>query len=180
METHVKQGRQIRENKVRVIEERLRNSNAIIINDFRGLTVTQISELRAALSSCDSRIYVQKNNLTKIALKHENYPETLEEYLKGPSAIAYIQGDYLPALKALFNFAKRPDISLHVKGAYADNIVLNAAQAEQFSNLPSKEQLIVQLMWVMRAPVQNLVTVLQDIVARFARVLQAVADSKKE
>ena len=83
-----------------------------------------------------------------------------------------------PVVKALFDFAK--ENSVEVKGALVGATVYDAAQAEAYSKLPSREALYSQLMSVMQAPLQNLVYALNGVPTNITRVMQAVADAKSE
>lgn len=179
MEAKIKKGRAKKSAYVTMIEERLSDVNALVVNDYRGLTVSQISELRRDIASLGAKMHVQKNKLAKIAFANKGYPEELQQFLVGPTALTYINGDVSPVLQKLFKYVKDASYSFDIKGAYADGVVLNRHQAEMVSTLPSREQLLATLMGVLNAPVRNVMRGLNDVVARMARVLQSIADKKK-
>ena len=178
MEQHIKEGQIIRRKKVSDIVNNFNNADSLVFNDYRGLSVLQISEIRRALRDKGAFMHVHKNRLVKHAVREKQYPENIEEHLSGPTAITYIKGDPTPVLKALFEFAKK-EYPIAVRGAFIDNTVFDASEAEKISKLPTKEELIARFMATMQAPTQNLAMALNDIITRFARVLQAVADSKE-
>lgn len=180
MSTEVKSGRNTRMLHVKTIADRLEQSDYFVVNDYRGLTVEQITEVRREIASHGARMHVQKNTLTKIALADKDYPENVGDLLEGPSAITYVQGDISPVLKVLFKYDKDKNFPLHVKGAFLDGVVVDRDVAKKVSSLPSKEQLIAMLMGVMQAPVRNMAVGLKDVIARLARGLQAVSDNKEK
>ena len=146
-----------------------------VFTDYRGLSVDQITRLRNQLRDGGAEYKVVKNNFARIAFQQMEKPD-VSEYLVGPTAIAITKSDSAPIVKALVDFAKEAPVQ--VKGALVGGTVFNAAQAEAFSKLPSREALIAQLMSVMQAPVQNFVYALNGVPTKLARVLQAVADKK--
>jgi large subunit ribosomal protein L10 len=152
-------------------------ANDYVFTNFRGLSVDQITRLRTQLRESGAEYRVVKNNYAKIAFQQMEKPD-VSEYLEGPTAIAISRTDAAPVVKVLVDFAK--DAPVEVKGALVGDMIFNAAQAEAFSKLPSRDALIAQLMSVMQAPLQNFVYALNAVPTDLARVLQAVADKKNE
>ena len=146
-----------------------------VFTDYRGLTVEQITTLRTKLRENGAEYKVVKNNYARIAFQQMEKPD-VAEYLVGPTAVAIAKHDGAPAAKTIFDFAK--DTTVEVKGALVGETVFDAAQAEAYSKLPSRDALIAQLMSVMQAPLQNLVYALNGVPTNIARVMQAVADKK--
>lgn len=180
METHIKLGRQERTEKINKVVEKLQDAESLVMNDYRGLSVSNISALRRELTPLGATLHIEKNKLIKIALSQEGFPDDLESVLKGPTAVAYVKGDISPVLKVLFKYNNDTALSFSVKGACVDGVFLDKASAKAVSTLPSRDQLIGQLMGVMNAPVRNLALGLNDVIVRAARALQAIADNKKE
>lgn len=137
-----------------------------IFTDYRGLTVAQITEIRAKLRENDTEFKVVKNRFAKIAMKELGFTE-VDDFLKGPTAVAAVPQESNSVAKALFDFANG-GMPLSVKGGVVDGMLFDAKQIEAFSKLPSRAQLIAMLMGLMKAPVQKL-----------AGTLQAVADQKE-
>lgn len=158
------------------IKEMLSSANDYIFTDYRGLTVSQITELRARLRENDAEYRVMKNNFAKIAFQQLEKPD-VAEYFVGPTAVALSRADATTVLKTLIEFAK--DSPVEIKGALVGDSIFDSAQAEALSKLPSREALIAQLMSVMQAPLQNFVYALNAIPTQMVRVLQAVADKKQ-
>lgn len=110
-------------------------------------------------------------------MKELNYPE-VDDQLTGPTAVALALGDSGPVAKTLLDFSD--DASLDVKGGIVDGNVFDENQVKAYSKLPTKDQLIGQLMSVMKAPVQNLVYVINGVPQKLVRTLKAVADQKEQ
>lgn len=154
---------------------KIENVGSFIITDYRGLTVGQITDLRRKLREFKAEYKVVKNRYAKIAFKNIGV-NGLEELLVGPTAIAIVKGEANAAAKAIIEFAKEAPVQ--VKGGYLEGTVFDKSQLEAFSKLPSKLELISSLMGTMKAPVQNLVFVINAPMQKLARTLQAVADQK--
>lgn len=169
----------IQQNKVDAInalKDEFKEVKDFIFTDYRGLTVEQITELRNKLREHDATYKVVKNRFAKIALKDLERP-LVDEYLTGPTALALPTGESGAVAKVLVEFAKNAPMS--IKGGIVDGNVFNASQMEEFSKLPTKDELIAKLMGTMRAPVQHVVYVLNAVPTKLVRTLQAVADAKK-
>lgn len=159
------------------IKEMIASANDYIFTDYRGLTVAQITALRAKLREKDAEYRVVKNNYAKIAFEQLEKPD-VAEYFVGPTAVALARDDATTVLKTLIDFAK--ESSVEIKGALVGDTVFDAAQTDALSKLPSREALIAQLMSVMQAPLQNFVYALNAIPTQLVRVMQAVADKKQD
>ena len=178
METEIKKGRATRIAQVQHIAEKVKDSESLIINDYRGLTVSQISEVRREIAPLGAKMHIHKNKLMKIALSEAGYPEEVNEHLQGPSAFTYIKGDVSPVLKSLFKYVKDDAYRFSVKGAYIDGVVVGEKKAEAISKLPSRDILLSQLLSVMQGPTRKLAVGLNDVIARLARVLKEVSNNK--
>ncbi|MFP4211455.1 MAG: 50S ribosomal protein L10 [Alkalispirochaeta sp.] len=162
---------------VDALKEIFSEANDYVFTNYRGLTVDQITRLREQLRESGAEYKVVKNNFAKIAFQQMEKPD-VSDYLVGPTAIAISKQDSAPVVKIIVDFAK--DAPVEVKGALVGESIFNAAQAEAFSKLPSRDALIAQLMSVMQAPLQNFVYALNGVPTKMVRVLQAVADKKNE
>ncbi len=140
--------------------------------DYRGLTVEQITKLRASLREKDSQLKVFKNNFAKVAFD-ELKNDSVAQYLSGPTAIALIKEDANESAKILFDFAKDAP-ALVVKGAWVDGELYDAAKIEAFSKLPGKKQLIAMLMSAINGPARKLAGTLQAYVEKLEKEGPAV------
>ena len=159
------------------VKEMFSSAKDYVFTDFRGLSVEQITNLRTTLREKQADYRVIKNGRARLAFKQLEKPD-VSEYLVGPTAIALAKDDVAAVLKALIDFAKENPVQ--VKGALVDDAVFDAAQAEELSKLPTREELLAKLMATMQAPLQNLVYAMNGVPQKLVRVLQAVADKKKE
>ena len=159
------------------LKDMFQNTEDFIITDYRGLNVEQITELREKLRETGATYRVVKNRYVKIALSDLEMPE-ISDKLMGPTALALTQGETGPAAKVLVDFTGVT--SLQLKGALIDGQVFDQAQVEAFSKLPTKLELIAQLMSAMNGAVTNLMYVLKAVPQKLVRTLQAVADQKAE
>jgi large subunit ribosomal protein L10 len=150
-----------------------------IFADYRGLTVEQITNLRKNLRVKEARFRVVKNTYARIAFERSQAPQEVASCLAGPTAVAIAPRDANEVAKLLLDFAREVP-ALKVKGALVGETVYDAAQVEAFSRLPGRLELISMLMSVMNGPVRNFAAALNDVNARLARVLKAVADKKAE
>lgn len=148
----------------------------LLFTNYRGLTVQQITELRKQLRPLGADYRVVKNTFARLVMQRMNLPD-MTNWLVGPTAVAICRHDSGPVAKALIEFAKEAP-ALEVKAGLIDGVAYNAKQVEAYSKLPTKTELIAMLMGTMQAPARNLAVALNEVVARLARVLKAVADQK--
>jgi large subunit ribosomal protein L10 len=139
--------------KVKEIAESLKDAKSLIFVDYRGLTVSEVTELRAKLTEAGVNYKVYKNTLTKLALKECGY-EMLEEYLVGPNAIAISDDSIIPA-KILYQFAKEHE-TLKIKVGLIDGELYDVAKIKSLAELPTKDELLIMLAQGMLQVVRNL------------------------
>jgi large subunit ribosomal protein L10 len=163
---------------VEAVKTKLSENKDYVFTDYRGLTVDQISALRSKLRENNAEYKVIKNRFAKIAFRQMDMPEEIDEFLIGPTALALAKDDAGAVVKALVEFGK--DTTLSLKGAVIDGNVFDAKQAEAFSKLPTRDQLLAMLMGTMNAPVRNLMHAMNGVASKLVRTLQAVAEQKKE
>ena len=157
--------------------ENFRKSTATVMTEYRGLTVTQLKELRRALGPTTTYSVV-KNTLSRLAAKAAGV-EGLDEMLKGPSAIAFIEGDAVESAKGLKNFAK-DNPALVIKGAYMDGKVLSPKEILRLADLESREVLLAKLAGAMNASLSQAVYLLAAPLANTARALGALQSQKSQ
>jgi large subunit ribosomal protein L10 len=153
------------------LAEELRGSSAIVLTEYRGLTVKQLTELRRSLGA-NASYAVVKNTLTKIAAKEAGL-SGLDEYLTGPSAIAFVKGDPVEAAKGLRDFAKANPV-LVVKGGLLDGEPLSGPEFGKLADLESRDVLLAKMAGVLKASLQNAVSLFAAPLAQTARVIDAL------
>ena len=150
-------------------------TNAFVIS-FKGITVPQVTELRKQVRETNSSYIVVKNTLALIAVK-DSPLKGLENAFTGPTAVAYNTTDAVALAKALTKFAK--DVpSVQFKGALLNGQVVPASEIQTIANLPSREQLVAKLLYLMQHPIRGLAVVLNGTIRNFAVVLDQIAKQK--
>jgi large subunit ribosomal protein L10 len=151
-------------------------SNAFLI-DFKGITVPQVTELRKQVRDTKSGYIVVKNTLALIALK-DSPIVAMREKFTGPTAIAFNANDAVALAKALTKFAK--DVpAVQFKGAMLNGQVVPAEQIQAIANLPSREELISKLLFILQSPMRGLATVLQANIRNLAVVIDQIGKQKQ-
>lgn len=123
------------------IKEKFQNANSVVLFDYRGLTVAEVTELRRALRESGADYKVYKNTLTKRAVDELNIG--LGEYLTGPSAISF-SSDELGPVKIISEFAKKHE-ALELKAGIVEGKVADANELEKYAAIPSREGLLTML-----------------------------------
>jgi large subunit ribosomal protein L10 len=166
-----------RDQKAAVIEEvagQLREAQAVYAVDYRGTSVPQAAELRTRLRDADTRFRVVKNTLTERAADAAG-AEALKEYLEGPTALVFVNGDAAVAAKALSDFRRASGL-LTFKGGWMGGDVLTAEQIDAIARLPSREVLYGRLVGMVASPITGLASALGGLIGGLARQLQQMAD----
>lgn len=158
--------------------KKLQIGNDLLFTDYRGLNMVQVQRLRSLLIKEGATITVVKNRIALRAL--ESIGVAGEEYrtlLSGPTALVYGGSDSLAMLKVLIDFKKEHDLPT-MKGAIIDNAFYDAERVIVVAALPSRQQLLTQLVCTAQAPVQQLANLLHTIVSRPITVLNEIAKKK--
>jgi large subunit ribosomal protein L10 len=153
------------------IADEFRSSNAVVLTEYRGLSVKQLQELRRSLGE-NATYAVVKNTLTKLAAREAGV-DSFEELLTGPSAIAFVKGDAVEAAKSLRDFA-RANSPLVIKGGVLDGKPLTPAEIAKIADLESREVLLAKLAGAMMASLNNAVYLLNAPLAQAARLVGAL------
>ena len=157
--------------------EDMKSSATMIVVDYLGLTVSQVTELRKELRDNNVQMKVVKNTMLRRAAAELGI-EGLDDVFKGPTAIAFSDDIVAPA-KILTDKAKDLD-ALEIKGGLVEGTVATLADIETVAKLPSREGLLSMLLSVLQAPMRNTASVLSQAspARKMAYALKAVADSK--
>jgi len=159
------------------LEKAFGEARGIYIADNNKITVAQVTKLRSGLRKKGMRFLVVKNTLARIAAKKSG-KEALGSYFKGPTAVVIAPTDAAAPAKVIKDFQKDNKGLLAVKAAYVDGTMFNAAQVLQLADIPSREVLLAQLLGCLKAPMGNLAGVLNGILVKFVRTLDALKDKK--
>ena len=152
---------------VQEIADKFKSAASVVVVDYRGLTVSQVTELRKQLREAGVEFKVYKNTLVRRATVETGYEE-LNEVLTGPNAIAFSSEDVVAPARIINNFAKENE-QLEIKAGLIEGTYASVEEVKALAELPSREGLLSMLLSVLQAPMRNL-----------ALVTKAVAEQKEE
>jgi large subunit ribosomal protein L10 len=165
-----------KESTVAELAERFRSSSGVVLTEYRGLTVSQLKELRMTLDG-KAQFSVVKNTLTKIAANEAGVTSQLTDLLEGPSAIAFVGGDVVEAAKGLRDFARNYPL-LVIKGGVLDGKPLSPAEIVKLADLEPREVLLAKLAGAMKASLASAAATFSAPAAQFARLLAALEQKR--
>jgi large subunit ribosomal protein L10 len=141
-----------------LLESAFKGSETAVLVDYKGLNVPQVTDLRRQLRSAKASYKVVKNTLAKRALKGTSF-EALEQYFEGTTAIAYTATDPVALAKTLTTFAKTTP-AVAIKAAVVQGRAIKPGEVAELANLPGKPELYAKLLFLLQAPMVQLVSVL--------------------
>lgn len=166
----------VKSQNVEEIKEKIGKAQSVVLVDYRGLNVEQLTELRSQYRSAGVDYKVYKNTMMRIAFKDLGL-EDFNEFLKGPSAVAFGYEDPVEAAKITAEFAKT-NTKLEIKAGIVDGKVIGVDGVNSLASLPSREVLVAQVLGGLNAPIQGFANVLQGTIRGLAIVLNAIAEEK--
>jgi large subunit ribosomal protein L10 len=153
------------------LKERIEASEALLLADYRGLSVGEITELRRSLREGGARFAVIKNTLMRRALEGTDAAD-LRSLFEGPSAVAFVEADPVAAAKSVTVAAKRFP-TLVLKGGFVEGRVLDADQTKALADLDSREVMLSKLAGMMKSEIARAAAAFQATQARFLSLLEA-------
>lgn len=150
-----------------------------VLADFRGLPVGKVTALRASLRKSGIHYRVVKNTLAKQASAGAS-TESVANFFKGPTSIAYTNGDPVVLAKALTEYASANEEQFKLKAGLIEGKVVSLNELKAIATLPSKEVLVAKLLYVLNSPLTGLVNVLSGPQRQLVTALSAVAKKKEE
>lgn len=157
--------------KVEDLKQRIEGSSALLLADFRGLSVQDAGELREQLREADARFMVVKNTLLKRAADEEGM-EDLAQLLQGPTGVAFVSGDAVAAAKKITEAAKKFP-ALVLKGGWMDGRLLTADDAEELSKLESREAMLSKIAGLMKGEMSRAANMFVSLQSQFLSLLEA-------
>lgn len=152
---------------VEVVTAKLKEAASVVVVDYRGLTVEQVTDLRKQLRDANIEMKVIKNGILRRAAEAAGL-EGMEDVFVGPTAVAFSNEDVVAPAKIMNDFAKNAD-KLEIKGGIIEGNVSSVEEIVALAKLPSREGLLSMLLSVLQAPVRNV-----------AYAVKAVSESKEE
>ena len=159
------------------VSERLKQAQAVVLAEYRGITVEDITGLRKEARASGVYLRVLKNTLARRAVQGTPF-EKLADQMVGPLAYG-ISDDPVAAAKVLSAYAKKNE-KLVIKGGAMPNVVMSVKEVGQLASMPSREQLLATLMGTMQAPIAKFVQTLNEVPGKFVRTVAAVRDQKEK
>ncbi len=166
-----------KEQQVSELREKFSKASAVILTDYRGLSVTEINGLRNQLRESNTEYRVAKNTLTKIALTDTEFAP-LSEYLVGPNSIAFCYEEAQDAAKVFKDFTKATK-KLEVKAGVIQGNLHTSEEIGRIADLPSRPEILAKMLGTLNAVPTSLVTVLSGVPRKFVQVLVAIKDQKE-
>ena len=169
--------RETKQKDLAAITESLAASKSAMVVSFTGVTVNKDQEFRARLREAGAKYEVVKNTLARIAVKGTQF-EDAAEHFKGVTAIAWTENDPVVLSKAISKFMKDNAEIYTFKTGVVDGRLIDFTQLTTIANLPSKEELISKLLWVLNSSAERLVTVINAVPRDLAIVIKQIGDKE--
>jgi large subunit ribosomal protein L10 len=164
---------------VNQLHDQFMESGSAICVDFRGVNVDKITQFRRQIQETEGNYQVVKNTLARRAINETSFEE-LGQFLVGPTGVVFCKGEPMDAAKVVAAFVKETNGALQIKGGIVDGTAFDAKGIEQVSKLPSRQEMLAQLVSSLQSPISGLVGTLQGVTREFVYTLQAVADKRAE
>jgi len=173
------ESREQKQKDLNALTEKLNNSKSAMIVGFSKVTVAKDQEFRNQLRDAGASFQVVKNTIARLAIKDSPYTE-VEDFFKGMSAIAWTDADPVVLSKAVSKFVKDNKELYSFKAGIVEGRVVDLNQVEAIASLPSKEELIAKLLFVLNAPAQQIVSVINAVPRNLAIVVKQIGEQKPE
>jgi large subunit ribosomal protein L10 len=158
------------------LTQAFQSSSGAVLTEYRGLTVSQLGELRRSLDG-HATFSVVKNTLTKIAAAEAGVTADLSQLLSGPSAIAFVSGDVVEAAKGLRDFSQANPL-LVIKGGVLDGKPLTPSEIVKLADLESREVLLAKLAGAMKASLAGAAATFAALPSQMARLAAALEEKR--
>ncbi len=150
-----------KEEEVKNLAEKIKSSSLVLLADYRGISVLDVTDLRKKIRNANGSYNVIKNNITRRALAECNL-EGLDDALIGPTAVITAEANYLDSLKAIYEYSKDNEF-YQIKGGVIDGKVVSKEELITLAKLPSRETLIAQLAGALLGNISKLAVCLDQV-----------------
>lgn len=162
---------------VQKIQQKFEDATLVVLADYRGLNVEEITELRNKLRTPGVEVKVLKNTMLRFAMKNMGYDEAIN-YLEGPNLVLFSNDNPVEPAKIMYDFAKEHK-NLQIKVGVLEGQTVTSDKIKDLAELPSREVLIAQVLGTMQAPISSFVRVLDANITGFARVVDQIREQKQ-
>lgn len=159
------------------IRERLEDARAVFLTEYRGLSVSAVQELRSALRDAGAEYKVVKMTLAKLAAGDAGV-EGIDEYLEGPTALAFAKTDPVAAAKALKEFSQAHDVFV-LKAGYLSGNILSPEEISNLAEIEPREVLLAKIAGAAKAPLYNFASMLASFNRDAASMFSQLLDKKE-
>ena len=158
------------------LSEALKRSPFVLVTDYRGMKVSDFSELRSRLAPARAEVHVVKNNFLKLAMSDSGFPEVGDQFA-GQTAVVTGEADVAPVAKIFKSFAKEFKLAA-LRVGFVDRALLSTGELETLAELPAREILQAQLLGLLLSPAASLVRLFNEPSTALARLLNAKAEKE--
>ncbi len=158
--------------RVEELKKQIESANALLLTEYRGLTVDEITELRRSLRDVDASLAVIKNTLMQRAANDAGIQE-LDQFLAGPSAVAFVNGDDVVAVAKKLKDAAKQFPALVIKGGYMDGAALDAAGAQALADLESRDAMLSKIAGLVKSEMSRAAGAFVAAQSQFLGLLEA-------
>jgi len=167
--------RQKKEDTLKALVDKFKKAEAVVFAQNNGLTVNEVQELRGNLREKNAEMKVAKKTLIKIAAKEAGYDQEIpDESMDGAIGVVFSYDDVLSGAKEVYEYAKKHD-ALALLGGLLDGKVMSIEEAQVLAAIPSKEELMTKLVYILKSPISGFHGVLNNTLGGFVRALDAIA-----
>ncbi len=166
---------QMKEQHIKEIADRIKRAQSVVVFDYRGLTVEEVTNLRVEMRKAGVEYVVLKNSMVERACDELNIDASIRELLKGPSAFAFGYEDAVAPAKILKDCVKKLK-KCTIKGGLVDGVVTDASGIDALADLPPREVLIARLLGSMMSPISGLAIALDQLAKKLGGNAEAAAE----
>ncbi len=159
------------------VAEQLSKASSIFLTDYKGLNVEEITKLRQAFAGANVEYRVVKNTLAKLSAKSAGCDDIVE-YLQGPTALAFGMDDPVAPARVISEFSKKNE-KLTVRACLFEGVLFGEERVAELASLPSRDEVLGQLVGVLQAPISNLAYALNGVLSKLVYALDAVKEKKE-
>ncbi len=163
---------------VRQLGEKIKASKAVVLADYRGLTVEEDTNLRNDLRKSGIEYRVVKNSMMRFAIKDTGF-DNLDRYLEGPTSIAFSKDDPVAPVRILNEYSKKYK-NLELKAGIIEGLITDISRLKELAGLPSREELIAKAIAGFGSPIYGIVNVLNANLRGLAVVLSKISEKKQQ